>query len=165
MIYSEEGLTYLPYPWLKPVEIRTPTGVVLTGTTLDTSNIVAISIIRAGDSLLNSFLRIYPEVSVGKILIQRDESTAQPILYYKKLPNLHEKHVILLDPMLATGGSSLKAVQVLLDNGAKEENITFMSVISCPEGVAHVSGAYSKIGIITGELDQGLNDKVCLLRK
>ncbi len=129
---------------------------------IDHSSLVAVSIVRAGDSMLDSFLAIAPEASVGKILIQRDEETAEPILFYCKLPQLLNKKIILLDPMLATGGSAKCAVQVLLDKGAREEDITFFNVLSCPEGVSAILTAFPKMKIVTGEIDPCLNEKVML---
>jgi uracil phosphoribosyltransferase len=99
---------------IETVDIRTPTGIILNNVErFDPKRVVAVSIIRAGDSMLDSFLSICTDVQVGKILIQRDEETAQPKLIYYKVPNLTGKQVILLDPMLATGGSAKSAIQVL----------------------------------------------------
>lgn len=154
---SEEGLTYLP---TKQILVPTPTGTDYNGCSYDVNSIVAISIIRAGDSMLDTFASIVPEAPIGKILIQRDEETAQPKLFYCKLPNLTNKHVILLDPMLATGGSAICAVRVLIENGAQEENILFFNVVCCPEGIRNMAAAYPKVKIITGEIDAGLNEKV-----
>ena len=141
--------------------MTTPTGSQYDGLSFDPSALVAVSIVRAGDSMLDTFISVAPEATVGKILIQRNEETAEPILFYLKLPSLINKHIILLDPMLATGGSAKCAVQVLLDNGALEENITFLNVLSCPEGVNAIMSAFPKMRIVTGEIDPGLNEKVC----
>ena len=154
---SEEGLSYVN-PQL--TEVITPTGSSFNGEIIDTESIVAISIIRAGDSLLDCFIRVAPAAQVGKILIQRDEETRQPVLFYSKLPPLKSKQVLLLDPMLATGGSAKAAIQVALDNGAREEDIVMLCVVSCPEGLTSVLAAYPAMRIITGEIDDGLNDKV-----
>jgi uracil phosphoribosyltransferase len=143
-----------------PLTVTTPTGTTYDGEIIDPSSIVAVSIIRAGDALLECFSRVAPEAQVGKILIQRDESTKQPVLFYSKLPLLANKHVVLVDPMLATGGSAKAAIQVLLDNGATEERITFFNVLSCPEGIACILTAFPKMRIITGAIDDGLNEKV-----
>lgn len=140
----------------------TPTGSTFDGESIDTEDIVAISIIRAGDSLLDCFTRIVPAATVGKILIQRDEETRLPVLFYSKLPPLHAKKVLVLDPMLATGGSAKAAIQVVLDNGAREEDIVFLNVVSCPEGIANLLAAYPAIRIVTGDIDAGLNEKVCM---
>lgn len=158
-LISEEGLSYLQ-SGVENVEVETPTGLKCEGTTVDNSNLVVVSIIRAGDSMLDTFLRICPAASVGKILIQRDEATALPIMYYAKLPSLKGKQVILLDPMLATGGSAKAAIQSLLDKGADENKITFFNVISCPQGLASIGETYPKVLVITGKVDEGLNQKV-----
>jgi len=91
----------LAYVQRKNVDVVTPTGSTYSGYEIvDESNIVAISIIRAGDSLLDAFMEVCPGAQVGKILIQRDEETALPHLFYSKLPSLTGKYVVLLDPML-----------------------------------------------------------------
>lgn len=98
LILSEECLAYVQR---KDVDVITPTGSVYAGyEILNESNIVAVSIIRAGDSLLDAFMEVCPSAQVGKVLIQRNEETAEPILFYTKLPPLTGKYVILLDPML-----------------------------------------------------------------
>lgn len=103
---------------------------------------MAVSIIRAGDSMLDVFMDVAPEASVGKILIQRDEETAQPVLFYSKLPPLAGKNVVLIDPMLATGGSARCAIEVLIKAGAEEGRITFLNVLCCPEGIRHLTAAF-----------------------
>lgn len=143
----------------QPVEVKTPTDAIYSGEEVDVSNIVAVSIIRAGDSLLDAFLRIVPEASVGKILIQRDEETAMPVLMYSKLPPLASKKVVLCDPMLATGGSAICAVKVLVENGADPGSIFFLNVLSCPEGLAAMAAAYPDVKVITGAIDEKLTPK------
>lgn len=156
-IISEEGLSQVsPIP----KTISTPTGSLWEGVEVDYSSIVVVSIIRAGDSMLDVFLQIAPEVTVGKILIQRDEATAQPVLFYGKLPSLLNKNIILLDPMLATGGSAICALKVLIENGAEESRIYFFNVVSCPEGIAAMQAAHPAVTIVTGAIDAGLNEKV-----
>ena len=99
------------------------------GKIADLSDLVAISIIRAGDSLLQNFLQKIPEAKVGKILIQRNEKTSLPILFYTKLPVISEYSTIfLLDPMLATGGSAVCAVKEILEKTQVKKNYkNFMS--------------------------------------
>lgn len=159
MTHSEEGLSYVNP---QVVTIVTPTGSSLEGESIDTHAIVAVSIIRAGDSLLDCFIKVAPAAHIGKILIQRDEETHQPVLFYSKLPSLIDKQVVLCDPMLATGGSAKAAISVLLDNGAAEENILFLNVVACPEGIDAILSAYPKVKIVTGEVDAGLNEKVSI---
>ena len=92
-----------------------------------------------------SFMGCVPSAQVGKILIQRDEATAEPVLYYSKLPSLAGKRVVLLDPMLATGGSAKCAIKVLLEAGADIKLMSFVTVLSCPEGLGNISRAYPGI--------------------
>lgn len=144
----------------QPTRVQTPTGNSYLGVSYDVSSVVAVSIIRAGDSMLDTFLNVVPEAIVGKILIQRDEETTQPKLYYSKLPNVTNKQIVLLDPMLATGGSAKCAIEVLLKSGARECDITFLNVVACPEGIAAITEAFPLLRIVTGEIDPCLNEKV-----
>ncbi|OQS02792.1 uracil phosphoribosyltransferase [Thraustotheca clavata] len=141
--------------------VWTPTGAEFSGLRPN-SNICAVSIVRAGDALLEQVLMCEPAVSVGKILIQRDESTAEklPIVYYAKLPPRMSafERVLLLDPMLATGGSVMKAIQLLLDAGVAERDIIFANVLSCPQGLESVFQAYSQIRVVTTAIDPELNE-------
>ncbi|KAG8904395.1 hypothetical protein FRB99_001817 [Tulasnella sp. 403] len=99
-------------------------------------------------------------VRLGKILIQRDEETAQAKLYYSKLPeDIASRYVLLLDPMLATGGSAIKAVEVLQERGVPEERIIFLNLISSPEGLRTFCTEFPKLRVITGWIDKGLNEK------
>jgi len=99
-------------------------------------------------------------VRLGKILIQRDEETALPKLYYVKLPeDVADRYCLLLDPMLATGGSAIKAVEVLKDHNVPEERIIFLNLISSPEGIHTFCTKFPKLRVITGWIDKGLNEK------
>jgi uracil phosphoribosyltransferase len=156
----EEGISYVKP---SPKTVTTPTGSEYAGCEVDLSSIVAVSIIRAADSMLDVFMNIAPEASVGKILIQRDEATAQPVLYYSKLPTMVGKNVVLMDPMLATGGSAKAAIKVLIAAGAMEENIMFLNVVACPEGIRNIHADYPKMMIVTGEIDARLDAKSYIL--
>lgn len=140
-IICEEGLSYLES---QPVALVTPTQTPFIGCRINQDEVVAVSIVRAGDSMLDVFLGIAPEAKVGKILIQRDEETAEAKLFYSKLPRLKGRSVVLLDPMLATGGSAVEAIKVLLNSGADEERIVFLNVLCCPEGVKRITDAFPK---------------------
>lgn len=130
--------------------VQTPTGASVTGVE-PFGEICGISIMRAGDSMVEGLRSIAPSVRIGKILIQRNEETAEPVLFYSKLPkDVKDRTCLLLDPMLATGGSAIKAVEVLIENGVKEEKIIFVNLISCPEGIEHFEKAYPKVKLITG---------------
>ena len=141
--------------------VTTPCGTYEGRSLPDGEKIVAVSIMRAGDSLLDAVRRAVPNVLVGKILIQRDESDEQkrPVLLYSKVPQLKNKEVMLVDPMLATGGSACKAIQELIKQGASEENILFLNVVSCPEGLQRIAKEYPKVRIVTAAVDSHLNDQ------
>jgi uracil phosphoribosyltransferase len=156
-VICEEGLSYVA-----PVEttIKTPVDdYTFAGTEIDNESIVAVSIIRAADSMLDCFMHIVPECSVGKILIQRNEETAMPEMFYAKLPSLKGKNVVLLDPMVATGGSAIMAIKSLLEQGADEEKITFMCVVACPEGLKSMTDEFPKMTVVVGAVDEGLTAK------
>mmetsp|Transcript_18330 Transcript_18330/g.30720 ORF Transcript_18330/g.30720 Transcript_18330/m.30720 type:complete len:123 (+) Transcript_18330:539-907(+) len=108
-------------------------------------------------------MKIAPEAAVGKILIQRNEETKMPVLYYSKLPPLAGRNIVLLDPMLATGGSAIAAIKVLIEQGAEENRILFLNVVSSPEGVGAILTAYPQLRIVTGEIDAGLNEKAYIV--
>ncbi|RKO89708.1 uracil phosphoribosyltransferase-domain-containing protein [Blyttiomyces helicus] len=150
----EEALNHLPF-----VEktIVTPTGAKYDGLAFK-GQICGVSIMRAGEAMEQGLRDCCRSVRIGKILIQRDEETAMPKLYYAKLPqDIADRFCLLLDPMLATGGSANKAIEVLLSNGVKEENILFVNLICAPEGIEKVVGKYPKIKIVTAEIDDGLD--------
>jgi hypothetical protein len=104
---------------------------------------------------------VFKGIPIGKILIQRDETTAEklPKLFYSRLPaGLPEAQVLLLDPMLASGGSAICAIQHLLERGVPQEKITFVNLISCPEGLRALFAAYPNIKVITSMIDLCLNE-------
>lgn len=117
---------------------------------------IAVSILRSGDAILDELLNIMPDVRVGKILVQRNEESSikEAIYFFEKLPkNIQEKKVILVDPMIATGGSATASIEILLKKGIKEENILFVNIISCEEGLKNLFSRYPKLQIITGVCD------------
>lgn len=121
-------------------------------------SIVLVPILRAGLGMMDAFLEIMPKARVGHIGLQRDEETLQPVDYYYKTPKqLDKAKVILLDPMLATGGSSSAAISYLKKSGAKE--IYFASLISAPEGMKKVTEDHPDVKIFTAAFDRELNEK------
>eukprot|EP01094_Clydonella_sp_ATCC50884_P004514 TRINITY_DN13547_c0_g1_i1.p1 TRINITY_DN13547_c0_g1~~TRINITY_DN13547_c0_g1_i1.p1 ORF type:complete len:229 (+),score=79.21 TRINITY_DN13547_c0_g1_i1:30-689(+) len=150
----EEGLSYLPF---KEQEVVTPTGSTYSGYQFS-SKICGVSIVRAGESMENGLRQVCQKIRIGKILIQRKADTTPEFLYAKLPRDIAERSVLLLDPMLATGGTVCCAIDVLLKHGVKEENIVFLNLISAPEGIAILTKAYPNIHIITGEVDSHLNE-------
>ena len=125
---------------------------------LDGRKLALVSILRAGNALLDGMLDLIPSARVGFIGLYRDEKTLQPVQYYCKLPGeLAERMVIAVDPMLATGNSSAAAIDLLKKAGAT--NIRFLCLLAAPEGVAHMKEAHPDVPIVTAALDQRLNEK------
>jgi len=125
---------------------------------LHEENFVVVPILRAGLAMAEGVLKILPDAAVGHIGLYRDEKTYKPIEYYSKMPpNLGEKILIVTDPMLATGGSSSAALQMLKDKGAQK--IIFMCIVAAPQGIEKISAAHPDIPIYTAAIDEGLNEK------
>ncbi|MDI6737069.1 MAG: uracil phosphoribosyltransferase [Nanoarchaeota archaeon] len=144
-------------------QIKTPTGSAFNGKEF-VGKICAVSIVRSGEAMEKAARDICQKIRIGKILIQRDEETAKPIHFYSKLPkDIAERYVLLLDPMLATGGSAKKAVEILKEKRVKEEKIIFVSLISCPEGIKAFTEAFPKVKVVTGVIDKSLNGKAYIL--
>lgn len=123
--------------------------------------IVAVPILRAGLGMLDAVTSLFPAVSVGYIGLERNEETLQPTEYYFKAPLLDGTHVLMIDPMLATGGSAAVAARLLRDRGAS--TISMISVVSAPQGVEKLLTADPDINIYTASLDEGLNDRGYIL--
>lgn len=125
---------------------------------LEGKKLALISILRAGNGLLDGVLELIPAARVGFVGLYRDEETLEPVQYYFKVPeNLEDRLVIAVDPMLATGNSSAAAIDLLKKAGAK--NIRFMCLLAAPEGVARMKEAHPDVPIVTASLDRCLNDK------
>jgi uracil phosphoribosyltransferase len=121
-----------------------------------------ISILRAGNGLLDGMLELIPSARVGFVGLYRDEVTLQPVKYYFKVPEqLGERLSIVVDPMLATGNSSAAAVTMLKEAGARD--IRFLCLLAAPEGVARMQDAHPDVPVVTAALDKRLNDKGYIL--
>jgi uracil phosphoribosyltransferase len=126
------------------------------------NDVVLIPILRAGLGMLNGFLDIMPDAKVGHIGLQRNEETLVPEEYYYKTPlDIKSSEVILLDPMLATGGSAAAAVDYIKLRG--REHIIFVSLVAAPEGVRHLNHKHPDVQIYTAALDRQLNEKGYIL--
>ncbi|EPQ59755.1 PRTase-like protein [Gloeophyllum trabeum ATCC 11539] len=156
----EEGLNHLP---VIPKTVQTPTGATYEGVGFE-GKICGVSILRAGEAMEAGLREVCRSVRIGKILIQRDEETTQPKLFYSKFPqDIASRYVLLLDPMLATGGSAIKAVEVLKEHGVPEERIIFINLISAPEGLRNFCSKFPQTRVITGWIDKGLNEKAYII--
>lgn len=123
-----------------------------------TGDVVVVPVLRAGLGMLDAVLRLIPWARVGHIGLRRDETTAVASRYYTRLPaDLASSYVLMVDPMLATGGSAVDAIQVLTDAGARD--IRILCIVAAPEGIAAVEAAHPRVRIYTPVIDRGLNDR------
>lgn len=156
-LLAEEGLARIS---VKKVQVTTPCGLYEGIKGPDPEDMCVVSIPRSGDILMEAVRRVSVGISVGKILCQRDESDPlkRAKLFYSKLPlNIHKKKVLLVDPMVATGGSASLAIRELVKAGVKAENITFLNVVSCPTGLKKLEQDWPTVQIITAAIDPILN--------
>lgn len=159
-LIKEIGM-FLCYEALKDVKldkvtIETPLEKYETGK-LNEDNYAFIPILRAGMGLLDGVISVVPNAKIGHIGMYRDEKTFKPVNYFFKVPaNIEKKEVILLDPMLATGGSALDAIELLKSKGVKK--IKFICIIAAPEGLKEVTKKYPDVKIYTAHIDNHLNE-------
>ncbi len=123
--------------------------------------VVAIPVLRSGLGILGPVLELLPRVSVGYIGLERDEETAVARIYYMKLPKLEGKVPLLLDPMLATGGSAAQALDLIKEAGGR--NPRMICVVAAPEGVKVLEERHPEVQIYTAALDLGLNDRAFIV--
>eukprot|EP00934_Nitzschia_sp_Nitz4_P007333 Nitzschia sp. Nitz4//scaffold9_size221794//28162//28818//NITZ4_001321-RA/size221794-processed-gene-0.309-mRNA-1//-1//CDS//3329560926//7323//frame0 len=158
-LLAEDALAEFP---AEVIDIETPCGPCKGLKPIEPSNIVATSIIRSGDALLEAVRDVEPSVRVGKILIQRDEEHPQkiPKLFYSKMPpGVENMYVLLCDPMLATGGSAKMAIDTLInEHKVDPTKIIFANMICAPEGLKVMAEAYPQVKVVTVTIDDCLND-------
>lgn len=141
---------------LQDVEIETPICKTIVKE-LAGKKLAVVPILRAGLGMVEGMLTMIPAAKVGHIGLYRDPDTLEPVEYYCKLPaDCGEREVFVVDPMLATGGSCVAAIQMLKDKGVK--NIRFMCIIAAPEGVKKLQEAHPDVDVYIGALDEKLND-------
>jgi len=124
---------------------------------LDGKKLALISILRAGNGLLDGILELIPAARVGFVGLYRDPETLRPVQYYCKVPDMLDARMsIVVDPMLATGNSSVAAIDLLKEKGAR--NIRFLCLLAAPEGIARMRAAHPDVPIVTAAVDSHLND-------
>ncbi|MEN3535145.1 uracil phosphoribosyltransferase [Microbispora sp. ZYX-F-249] len=156
----ETALDLLPY---EPFDVQTPVGRTYHGLRPATG-ICGVSVLRAGESMEHELRVMSPGVRIGKILIQRDKVTKLPRLYYSALPaDIDRRSVLLLDPMLATGGTALAAVEVLLGHGVAVDDIVFVTLLSAPEGIDAVHARHPNLRIVTSAIEERLNENAYMI--
>tara|TARA_Y100000590_G_C15301512_1_gene856496 strand:- start:52 stop:672 length:621 start_codon:yes stop_codon:yes gene_type:complete len=139
----------------KKIIIQTPLKKT-TGKTL-TQPVVIVPILRAGLGLVEGFIKFLPNAERGHIGLYRDENTYKPVEYLCKLPKIKNKLFIVLDPMLATGNSSIEAINLIKGSGVNNSNIFLVSLLAAPEGLKNIQKAHPKIRIFTTSIDKCLN--------
>ncbi|MDR0665970.1 MAG: uracil phosphoribosyltransferase [Campylobacteraceae bacterium] len=141
---------------LKDIDVQTP--VALTKSKRLACSIMICPILRAALGMLDSVFKIIPDASVGFLGFQRNEETLKPEFYYAKLPSDHKERIaIIIDPMFATGGTAIDAVDFLKSKGVKD--IRFLSILSAPEGLKKFCAIHPDVPVYTAYIDERLNDK------
>jgi uracil phosphoribosyltransferase len=125
------------------------------------ADLVLVPVLRAGMGMLDVMLTIFPRAAVGYVGLERDEITAQARQYYKKLPPLAGRHVVVLDPMLATGGSASAAIALLKEQGATL--IRLLSIVAAPEGIERLEREHSGVDVYTAAVDRELDARKYIL--
>lgn len=153
MLMAYEVTRELP---LEEVEIETPI-CVTKAKSISGRKLAIVPILRAGLGMVDGFLSLLPAAKVGHVGLYRDPVTLEPVEYYCKLPSdVPERDMLVLDPMLATGGSARAAIRFIKERGAK--SIKLISIISCPEGIAAVHAEHPDVDIYVAAVDEKLND-------
>ncbi|XP_073278947.1 uridine kinase-like protein 5 isoform X3 [Primulina huaijiensis] len=149
----EHGLGHLPFT---EKQIITPTGSVYTGVVF-CKRLCGVSVIRSGESMENALRACCKGIKIGKILIHGEGKKGRQLVYEKLPSDIASRHVLLLDPVLASGNSAVKAISVLLGKGVAESNIIFLNLIAAPEGIHAVCQKFPRLKIVTSEIDASLN--------
>lgn len=147
---------------LEDVEITTAMGEKITTKKISGKKLGIIPILRAGLGMVDGFLNIVPNAKVGHIGLYRDPETLEPVEYYSKLPkDVKDRTLYLIDPMLATGGSLIAAIDVLKKAGCK--NVKSVNIIAVPEGIEKVKAAHPDVDIYVAAVDDHLNDHAYII--
>ena len=141
---------------LHEVEVETPIKK-MKAQMIDENNYIFVPILRAGTGMIDGIVKMIPNAKIGHIGLYRDEETVKPVRYYYKMPSgIESKEIIIIDPMLATGGSGIDAITLLKEDGAK--NIKFLSIIAAPEGLKKMQEVHPDVQIYCAAIDEGLNE-------
>ena len=152
-LMAYEVMRYMP---LQDVEVETPLET-MTSKMIDGKKLVFVSILRAGNGILEGMLSVVPGARVGHVGLYRNPETLEPVEYYFKMPQeMEERDIVIVDPMLATGNSAIAAVDRLKQ--LKPKSIKFVCLLTCPEGVAALQKAHPDVAIYTAAIDRQLNE-------
>lgn len=151
-------MTYEATKNFKTLEVEVETPLMKTGGCTLEDKVAIVPILRAGLGMVEGIQDLIPTAKVGHVGVYRDEETLEPVYYYCKLPaDIDKRKVILVDPMLATGGSAVYAIDYLKEQNAKE--ILFMCLVAAPSGIEKILNKHPDVSIYTAKIDQGLNEK------
>ena len=151
-LIAADVLQHLPY---KRIKVQTP--LKNTNGTALSKQIILVPILRAGLGLLEGFAKFLPDAEKGHIGLYRDEQTYEPVEYLFKLPKIKNKKILILDPMLATGNSSIAAIDLIRNKGAKIKDIYLISLLAAPEGLKNIQNKQRGIHIFTCSIDSKLD--------
>ncbi len=141
---------------LQTIEVETPIGTTKVKT-LDENQYAFVPILRAGTGMLDGLVKVMPNAKIGHVGLYRNEETLKPVRYYYKMPqDIANREVIVLDPMLATGGSAIDTITMLKEDGVKK--IKFLCIIAAPEGILKLQEQHQDVQIYTAAVDEKLND-------
>lgn len=156
----DASLELLPF---ETKAVETPVSEIYSGLDFST-NLCGVSVVRAGESMEAELRAALGALPIGKILIQRDKVTKLPHHFYTNLPtDISDRYVLLLEPMLATGGSALAATRVLLDRGVPEDHIILVNFLASPEGLLRFARERPGIRVVTSSIERGLNGNAFML--
>ncbi|OAD61380.1 Uridine-cytidine kinase-like 1 [Eufriesea mexicana] len=157
----EYALSLLPF---EDVRVETPQGVLYHGKRAATDKVCGVSILRAGETMEQAIRDVCKDIRIGKILIQTNQQTGEPELYYLRLPkDIKDYKVILMDATVATGAAAIMAIRVLLDHDVAEENVLLVSLLMAESGVHSIAYAFPRVKIVTSALDPVINEKFYVL--
>ncbi|KAG6741660.1 hypothetical protein POTOM_054937 [Populus tomentosa] len=152
----EHGLGHLPFT---EKQITTPTGSIYPGVVF-CKRLCGVSVIRSGESMENALRACCKGIKIGKILIHGEGNNGRQLIYEKLPADISSRHVLLLDPVLASGNSAVKAINLLLSKGVVESNIIFLNLIAAPQGIHVVCKKFPKLKIVTSEIDVTLDEEL-----
>lgn len=156
----EQALEFLP---VSDHEVTTPLDVPYLGVKFE-GHIFAVPIIRAGISMERAVRDVCDKIRIAHVLVQRDEATAKPQFIFDKIPaSFADRYALLLDPMLATGGSASETIMALKKKGLPEERIIFVNLVACWEGVSRLFREFPSIRIVTAEVDEELDERAYIV--
>ncbi|KAK7271083.1 hypothetical protein RJT34_26694 [Clitoria ternatea] len=150
----EHGLGHLPFT---EKQVITPTGSVYSGVVF-CSRLCGVSVIRSGESMENALRACCKGIKIGKILVHGHGTKGRQLIYEKLPSDIASRHVLLLDPVLATGNSAVKVISLLLKKGVPESNIIFLNLVAAPQGINAVCERFPMIKLVTSEIDASLNE-------